>query len=162
MTNPIVPCLWFDGNAEEAMRFYVGILPDSSIDHINTSPADWPGGKAGDVLTVEATLKGAPYLALNGGSGTEFNDAISLQVHTGDQAETDRYWNALIADGGEEMACSWCKDRFGVRWQVVPRTLMEGLRSNDARERERVFLAMAEMVKIDVAAIEAARRGNKG
>ncbi len=111
----LAPCLWFDGNGEEAAMLYAGIFPDSRIDHVNTAPGDYPGGSAGDVITVEFTLMGQPVLALNGGDNTQFTDAISLQVYTDTQEETDRYWDALLADGGEPMMCSWLKDRFGVR-----------------------------------------------
>ncbi|TMM48935.1 VOC family protein [Qipengyuania marisflavi] len=159
MADKIAPCLWFDGNAEEAMRFYAGIFPDSSIDKVNPSPSDWPGGKAGGTITVEATILGAPYLALNGGPDQPFTDAVSFQIYTDDQAETDRYWNALLEGGGEPMACSWLSDRYGVRWQIVPRALMDGLRHEDAEVRSRVFAAMSQMIKIDHDAIEAAIEG---
>lgn len=155
----LAPCLWLDGTAEEAAHFYCGIFPDSAVDRINPAPADWPGGSAGDTITVEFTLMGNPALALNGGAGAEFSEAVSLQVYTDDQAETNRYWEALLTDGGEPMACAWLKDRYGVRWQIVPRVLMEGLRHDDRQTRERVFMAMSEMVKIDHMAIEAAIAG---
>lgn len=157
MSDPkIAPCLWFDGNAEEAVRFYCDILPDSRIDSINNGPLDWPGGKTGDVITVEFTLCGAAMVALNGGPGTPHTMAMSLQVFTEMQEETDRIWDALLADGGEPMACSWLKDRYGVHWQIVPRVLMEGLRHSDDDVRLRVNMAMMGMVKIDHAGIEAA------
>ena len=155
----LAPCLWFDRQAEEAARLYAGLFPNSSIDHVNAAPGDYPGGSKGDVITVEFTLFGQPVLALNGGDNANFSDAVSLQVFTEDQVETDRYWDALLADGGEPMMCSWLKDRFGMRWQIVPRVLMEGLRHPVAATRERVFAAMNEMVKIDVAAIEKAIAG---
>ena len=155
----LATCLWFDGDAEEAVRFYCGILPGSRIDSVNKGPLDWPGGKAGDVITVEFTLRGAAMVALNGGPGTPQTMAMSLQVFTETQEETDRYWDALLADGGEPFACSWLKDRFGVHWQIVPTVLMEGLRHFDAEVRLRVNAAMMQMVKIDHAAIEEAIAG---
>lgn len=151
-------CLWLDQGAEEAAKFYCRVFPDSRIDRIDRSPADWPGGKAGDVLTINFTLLGMPVMAMNGRPGAGPDDAISLQVFTDSQAETDRYWTALT-EGGGEMACSWCYDRYGVRWQVVPRVLMEGLGHEDAEVRSRVFEAMQSMVKIDHAGIQAALAG---
>lgn len=152
-------CFWFEDQAEEAARFYCGLFPDSEVKLVNTAPMDWPAGKAGDVITVDFTLLGQRAMALNGGAFTQFNEAISLQVFTDSQEETDRYWDALVGGGGEAMMCSWCKDRYGVRWQIVPCVLMEGLGDPDPAAKLRVFAAMNRMQKIDHVAIEAARRG---
>lgn len=160
MTDKLTTCLWFDGNGEEAIQFYAGLFPQSSIDSVNTAPSDWPGGSQGDVLTVEATILGSPMLALNGGEGQQFSEAISLMVPAETQADVDRYWHMLTADGGEAMMCGWCKDRFGVRWQVVPPILMQSLRDTDISRRKRVFDAMGQMVKFDIAQLEAAYRGD--
>lgn len=157
----LATCLWFKQAAHVAAQFYCDLFPDSEITRVDRSPSDWPGGKAGDVITVNLTLLGHPAMAMNGNPGDGFNDAISLQVFTESQEETDRYWAALTADGGGEMACSWCFDRFGIRWQVVPRILMEGLGHDDPEVRGRVFMAMQSMVKIDHAAIEAALAGEQ-
>ncbi len=154
--NAMATCLWFDRQAEEAARFYCELFPDSELGTIERAPGDYPGGSKGDVITVDFTVFGRPFLALNGGAQTEFTDAVSFQVFTDTQEETDCYWNALLADGGEPMMCSWVKDRFGVRWQIVPRVLMHGLGHDDADARERVFAAMGEMQKIDHTRIEAA------
>jgi predicted 3-demethylubiquinone-9 3-methyltransferase (glyoxalase superfamily) len=155
----LATCLWFAGDAEPAATLYCGLFPDSRINRIDRAPGDYPGGKAGDVLTVNFTLLGQPFMALNGKAANDFNDAVSFQVFTDSQNETDRYWDALTANGGGEMACSWCFDRFGVRWQIVPRVLMDNLGHPDPATRGRVFAAMQSMVKIDHAAIEAAVAG---
>ncbi|MGN6374194.1 MAG: VOC family protein [Sphingomonas sp.] len=162
MNARLAPCLWFDGQAEQAATFYAETFPDSHVDAVNRSPVDYPAGKAGDVLTVEFTLLGNPFLALNGGPHFRFNEAVSFQVFTDDQAETDRYWQALTADGGEPGQCSWCKDRFGLSWQVVPRKLMRMMSdtSNPAGAK-RAMLAMMDMTKIDIAALEAAFAGSE-
>ncbi|MEL1249779.1 VOC family protein [Aurantiacibacter gilvus] len=160
MSDKLAICLWLDGTAEEAAGFYCSLFPDSEIGSIEHSPGDYPGGKAGDVLTVTFTLLGQDVMGLNGGANTEFTDAVSFQVFTEDQEETDHYWDAPTASGGAEMACSWCKDRFGVRWQVIPRVLMQGLGHDDVAVRARVFEAMQQMVKIDHSAIEAAIAGH--
>ncbi|MFU7527902.1 VOC family protein [Qipengyuania sp. ASV99] len=152
-------CLWFAGDAEAAAKLYCGLFPNSTISRIDRAPADYPGGKAGDVLTIGFTLLGQPFMGLNGKTENDFTDAVSFQVFTDDQDETDRYWNALTADGGAEMACSWCRDRFGVRWQIVPRILMDGLGHSNPAVCGRVFAAMQAMVKIDHAAIAAAVSG---
>lgn len=155
----VATCLWFASGAEEAVNFYCGLFPDSEVVRVDRAPGDYPGGKAGDVLTMNFRLLGQPFMAMNGRPEGDFSDAISFQVFTDTQDETDRYWDALTADGGAEMACSWCKDRFGVRWQVVPRVLMDNLGHEDPEVRGRVFGAMMGMVKIDHAGIEAAARG---
>lgn len=152
-------CLWFDGSAKQAADLYCSLFPDSVIGRVDTAPADYPGGKAGDVLTVNFTLLGQPFMGLNGKAENGFTDAVSFQVFTDTQEKTDRYWEALTANGGGEMACSWCYDRFGVRWQIVPRVLMDNLGHPDPAVRGRVFMAMQSMVKIDHAAIEAALVG---
>lgn len=164
MTTPnhktaIVPCLWFDKNAEEAATFYAETFPNSRVTAVHRSPADYPNGKAGDVLTVEFTLLGQPFLGLNGGPGVPFTDAVSFQVFTDTQEETDHYWDALVTNGGQPIACSWCKDKFGLSWQIVPRALMEAMNGPDRAAAKRVMEAMMKMVKIDIAKIEAAQRG---
>lgn len=159
MAHKIVPCLLFGGNAEDAARFYAQTFPESHIDAINRSPSDYPDGKEGDVLTVEFTVLGMPFLGLNGGPQLGFDEAISFQVYTGDQAETDRYWNAIVDDGGSENVCGWCKDRFGLSWQIVPRALMDALRSSDRAAGKRAMDAMMQMKKIDIATIGAAVKG---
>ncbi|UIP06320.1 VOC family protein [Erythrobacter sp. SDW2] len=159
----IATCLWFDGGAKDAADLYCGLFPDSAITRIDTAPSDYPGGKAGDVLTVSFTLLGQPFMGLNGrpklDNANGFTDAVSFQVFTDTQEETDRYWSALTGDGGGEMACSWCYDRFGVRWQIVPRVLMDALGHDDPMVRARVFGTMQQMIKIDHAAIDAAIAG---
>lgn len=152
----LATCLWFDGGAMDAAQFYCGLFPDSEILRVDTAPSDYPGGRAGDVLTVNFTLLGQSFMGLNGGQEGGFTDAVSFQVFTDTQQQTDRYWAELTAEGGGEMACSWCYDRWGLRWQVVPRVLMDGLTHDDPDVRARVFEAMQQMVKIDHAAIEAA------
>jgi len=149
-------CLWFESGAEEAARFYCDLFPDSEVHAVNRSPSDWPGGKAGDVLTIGLTLLGLRAMAMNGNTDDTFSNAMSLQVFTETQEGTDRYWDALLGDNGTPMACSWLTDRFGMRWQVIPRVLMDGLDHEDPEVRGRVFAAMQQMVKIDHAAIEAA------
>lgn len=151
-------CLWFDHQAEDAARFYARTFPDSTVTAVHRAPADYPFGQAGDVLTVEFTVLGVACLGLNGGSRFPQTEAFSFQVATDNQAETDRYWNAIIENGGQESACGWCKDKWGVSWQIIPRTLTEALAAGGA-EAQRAFTAMMGMHKIDVAAIEAARRG---
>ena len=159
MNNKIVTCLWFDGNAEDAATFYAQTFPNSRADSINRAPSDYPSGSEGDVLTVEFTVLGMPFLGLNGGDAFHFSEAISFQVYTDDQAETDRYWNAIVQNGGSESDCGWCKDRFGLSWQIVPRALMEAIKNPDRAAARRAMNAMMEMQKIDVAAIEAAVKG---
>lgn len=161
MTNKIrmMPCLWFNKNAEEAAQFYAATFPDSRITAVHKSPTDYPNGKAGDVLTVEFTVLGQPFVGLNGGPEFKFDEAISFQVFTDTQEETDRYWNAIVGGGGQESMCSWCRDKFGLSWQIVPRALMEAISDPDTAAAKRAMEAMMTMKKIDIAAIEAARRG---
>ena len=159
MAHKIAPCLWFDGDAEDAARFYAQTFPDSRIDAINRSPSDYPDGKEGDVLTVEFTVLGMSFVGLNGGSRFRFDEAVSFQIYTDDQAETDRYWHAIVNDGGSESACGWCKDRFGLSWQIVPRMLMDAVRRPDRAAAKRAMDAMMKMKKIDIATIEAAAKG---
>lgn len=160
MPDPkITTCLWFDNNAEQAARFYADTFPDSEVTAINRAPSDYPGGKAGDVLTVEFTVLGQSFLGLNGGPRFPFTEAVSFQVFTDSQQETDHLWDTIVNNGGSESACSWCKDKFGLSWQIVPRALMEGMKDPDPAAAKRVMQAMMTMRKIDIATIEAARRG---
>jgi len=152
-------CLWYDGTAEEAARFYAQTFPDSAVQSVHRAPADYPAGKQGDVLTVNFTVAGVPCLGLNGGPQFRHNESFSFQIATDDQQETDRLWNAIVGNGGQESACGWCKDRWGVSWQITPRVLSEGTTDPDPAVARRVFEAMMTMKKIDIAAIEAARRG---
>jgi predicted 3-demethylubiquinone-9 3-methyltransferase (glyoxalase superfamily) len=152
-------CLWYDGNAEDAARFYASTFPDSSVDAVQRAPGDFPSGKEGDVLTVLFTVMGIPCLGLNGGSAFKHNEAFSFQVATADQSETDRYWNAIIGNGGQESACGWCKDKWGLSWQITPLALAEAITDPDPAAAKRAFNAMMTMRKIDIAMIEAARRG---
>jgi predicted 3-demethylubiquinone-9 3-methyltransferase (glyoxalase superfamily) len=152
-------CLWYDGSALEAAQFYAKTFPNSSVGRILRAPGDYPAGQQGGVLTVEFTVLGTPCLGLNGGPGAKHSEAFSFQVQTEDQAETDRLWNAIVNNGGQESACSWCKDKWGVSWQITPRVLMEAIADPDPAAAKRAFDAMMTMRKIDVAAIEAARRG---
>ena len=152
-------CLWYDGDAEDAARFYARTFPDSSIGAVHLAPGDFPSGKKGDVLTVKFTVMGIPCLGLNGGPAFKHNEAFSFQVATADQAETDRYWNAIVGNGGEESACGWCKDRWGFSWQITPRILLDATTSPDKAAAKRAFEAMMTMRKIDVATIEAALSG---
>jgi 2-polyprenyl-6-hydroxyphenyl methylase/3-demethylubiquinone-9 3-methyltransferase len=151
-------CLWYDHDAEEAVNFYAATFPDTRVTAVHRAPSDYPGGKEGDVLTVEFDLMGVPCVGLNGGPEFPHSEAFSFQIDTADQAETDRYWNAIVENGGQESQCGWCKDRWGLSWQIVPRALTEGFAAGGA-EAKRVFDVMMPMGKIDVAAIEAARRG---
>ena len=151
-------CLWYDRDAEAAARFYAATFPDSAVTAVHRAPADYPSGKAGDVLTVEFTVFGIPCLGLNGGPAFRHSEAFSFQIATDDQRETDRYWNAIVGNGGEESACGWCRDRWGINWQITPRALTEAI-ATGGDEARRAFEAMMTMRKIDVAAIEAARRG---
>lgn len=151
-------CLWYDSDAEAAARFYAATFPDSSVGAVHRAPADYPSGKAGDVLTVEFTVAGIPCIGLNGGPHFKPDEAFSFQIATDDQQETDRYWNAIVGNGGQESACGWCKDRWGISWQITPRVLTDAMAAG-GDEAKRAFAAMMDMKKIDVAKIEAARRG---
>ena len=157
--KPITPNLWFDGNAVEAAEFYTGLFPDSRIDRIMLSPADNPSAAKGEVLVVEFTINGQRFIGINGGPAFRFSEAVSFSIECADQAEVDRYWDALTADGGQPVQCGWCKDRFGLSWQVIPRRLMELLNDDDRDAAERAAQAMFQMVKLDIAALEAAARG---
>ena len=159
MTSKNTICLWFDGSAVEAAQFYAKTFPDSHVGAIHRAPGDFPSGKLGDVLTVEFTVMGIPCLGLNGGPTFKHSEAFSFQVATDDQAETDRLWHAIICHGGQASACGWCKDRWGLSWQITPRALMAAINDPDPRAAKRDFDAMMEMTKIDIAVIEAARRG---
>ena len=152
-------CLWFNGDALDAAGFYAATFPDSQVLAVHRAPGDYPSGKQGDVITVQFTVLGLPCLGLNGGDAFRHSEAFSFQVTTEDQAETDRYWNAIVGNGGQESECGWCKDKWGVSWQIIPRVLNEGYTDPDPAVAQRVFEAMMTMRKIDVAAIEAARRG---
>jgi len=157
--DKITPTLWFDGKAEEAARFYTSLIPNSRIDSIERSPGETPSGPKDMVLTVNFTLAGRSYQGLNGGPDFKFNEAVSFTIDCEDQAEVDRYWAALTADGGEESVCGWLKDKFGVSWQVIPRRLPELMNGPDREAAARVLEAMLKMVKIDVAELERAARG---
>ena len=152
-------CLWYDGTALEAATFYARTFPDSAVGAVHHAPGDYPAGKQGDVLTVEFTVMGIPCLGLNGGPGVPHTNAFSFQVATDDQAETDRLWNAIIDNGGKPNACGWCSDKWGLSWQITPRALTAAFTNPDPATAKRAFEAMMTMVKIDVAAIEAAVRG---
>ena len=152
-------CLWYNNDAEEAARFYAATFPNSSVDAVHRAPGDYPAGKEGDVLTVEFTVMGIPCLGLNGGPACTHSDAFSFQVATVDQAETDLYWNAIIGNGGQASACGWCKDKWGLSWQITPIALTKAFTDPDRAAAKRAFEAMMQMTKIDVAAIEAAHRG---
>ncbi|HYG28829.1 MAG TPA: VOC family protein [Allosphingosinicella sp.] len=155
----IVPCLWFDGDAEEAAAFYVTLFPDSRIDRVVRSPADNPSMKKGGVLVVDFTLAGQKYTGLNGGPQFHFTEAVSLQVHCDDQAEVDRLWDAIEGNGGKPSACGWISDRWGLSWQITPRLLLEMIASEDRAAAERAMQAMMEMVKLDVAELQRAYDG---
>jgi predicted 3-demethylubiquinone-9 3-methyltransferase (glyoxalase superfamily) len=151
-------CLWFEKDAEAAARFYAATFPNSEVTAVSRAPGEFPGGKEGQVLTVEFTVVGIPCVAINGGPQFKQSEAFSFQIATDDQAETDRYWNAIVGNGGQESACGWCKDRWGLSWQITPRALTDALSAGGAEAR-RAFEAMMTMGKIDVARIQAARRG---
>jgi predicted 3-demethylubiquinone-9 3-methyltransferase (glyoxalase superfamily) len=151
-------CLWYDKDAEAAARFYTETFPDSAVGAVIRAPGNYPDGKEGDVLVVEFTVAGIPCIGLNGGSAFKHNEAFSFQIATDDQEETDRYWNAIVGNGGQESECGWCKDKWGVSWQITPRVLTEALAAG-GDQAKRAFDAMMTMRKIDVGVIEAARRG---
>ncbi len=151
-------CLWYEKDAEAAAKFYAATFPDSSVGAVHYAPSDFPDGKAGDPLIVEFTVLGIPCVGLNGGSAFKQTEAFSFSIATDDQAETDKYWNAIVGNGGEESMCGWCKDKWGVSWQIMPRVLTEAMAAG-GDQAKRAFDAMMKMKKIDVAAIEAARRG---
>ncbi|HEX3999952.1 MAG TPA: VOC family protein [Pirellulales bacterium] len=152
-------CLWYNGDAEEAAQFYAKTFPDSSLDAVHRAPGDYPAGKKGEVLTVEFTVIGIPCLGLNGGPAFKHTEAFSFQVATADQAETDRYFNAIVDGGGQESACGWCKDKWGLSWQITPRILLRAITDPDPAAAKRAFDAMMTMNKIDIATIESALRG---
>jgi predicted 3-demethylubiquinone-9 3-methyltransferase (glyoxalase superfamily) len=152
-------CLWYDGDAEDAARFYAKTFPDSAVGAVHRAPGDYPSGKKGDVLTVEFTVMGIPCLGLNGGPEFKHNEAFSFQVATADQAETDRYYSAIVDNGGQESACGWCKDKWGLSWQITPIALTQAIFDPDPVAAKRAFDALMTMKKIDIAAIEAARLG---
>ena len=152
-------CLWYDRDALEAATFYAKTFPDSSVDAVHHAPGDFPSGKEGDILTVEFTVLGIPCIGLNGGDAFKHSEAFSFQVATDDQEETDRYWNAIVGNGGEESVCGWCRDKWGLSWQISPRVLIDAVAGPDKAAAKRAFEAMMGMRKIDVAAIEAAVRG---
>lgn len=160
MTKPAknTICLWYDGDAEDAAKFYAETFPNSFVGTVHRAPGDFPSGQAGDVLTVWFTVMGIPCLGLNGGSTFKHNEAFSFQVATMDQAETDRYWSAIVGNGGEESACGWCKDKWGVSWQITPVVLTEAISGSDPAVAKRAFDVMMQMKKIDIAVIEAACR----
>jgi 2-polyprenyl-6-hydroxyphenyl methylase/3-demethylubiquinone-9 3-methyltransferase len=159
MTSKNTLCLWYDGAALEAAQFYAATFPDSAVGAVHRAPGDYPSGKQGDVLTVEFTVLGLPCLGLNGGAAFRHSEAFSFLVATDDQEETDRLWNAIVGNGGQESACGWCKDKWGLSWQITPRVLTDAVMGSDPAVAKRAFEAMMTMRKIDVAAIEAAVRG---
>jgi predicted 3-demethylubiquinone-9 3-methyltransferase (glyoxalase superfamily) len=152
-------CIWYDKDAEEAARFYAKTFPDSSVGPVHRAPGDFPSGKKGDPLTVEFTVMGIPCVGLNGGPAVKHSIAFSFQVSTVDQAETDRYWNAIVGNGGKESECGWCQDKWGLSWQITPRALIQAVTNPDPVVAKRAFDAMMTMKKIDIAKIEAAVRG---
>jgi predicted 3-demethylubiquinone-9 3-methyltransferase (glyoxalase superfamily) len=152
-------CIWYDKDAEAAAIFYAKLFPDSAVGAVHRAPSDFPAGKKGDVLTVEFTVAGVSCIGLNGGPALKQSEAFSFQIATQDQEETDRYWNAIVGNGGEASACGWCKDKWGVSWQITPRVLTEAIAAG-GDEARRAFDAMMKMKKIDVAAIAEARRGD--
>jgi predicted 3-demethylubiquinone-9 3-methyltransferase (glyoxalase superfamily) len=159
MSHKAAICIWYDRGAEEAARFYAETFPDSSVGAVHRAPGDFPSGKEGDVLTVEFTVCGIPCLGLNGGSAFTHDEAFSIQVYTDDQEETDRLWQAVIDNGGQESECGWCKDKWGISWQITPRALMKATTHPDRAAAKRAFDAMMAMSKIDIAEIEAALAG---
>ena len=156
MSRKIQPCLWFNKNAEEAAHFYAETFPNSRIDEISRAPGDYPSGKAGDVLVITMTILDMPFMLLNGGPEFKFDEAVSFQVTTSDQEETDRYWDAIVSNGGEESVCGWCKDRFGLSWQITPKRLTDLMSEKNPAKSKAAFDAMMQMRKIDIAALERA------
>ncbi len=152
-------CLWYDNDAEAAARFYAATFPDSSVGAVHLAPGDYPDGKQGNVLTVEFTVLGIPCVGLNGGPMFKQSEAFSFQIATANQEETDRYWNAIVGNGGAESQCGWCKDKWGLNWQITPTALLDAFTDPDPAAAKRAFEAMMKMQKIDIATIEAARRG---
>lgn len=159
MSRKIQPCLWYNKNAEEAAHFYAETFPDSRIDSIERAPGDYPSGRAGDVLVITMTILDMPFMLLNGGPEFRFDEAVSFQVATEDQEETDRYWDAIVANGGEESVCGWCKDRFGLSWQITPKRLTDLMAKGDPAKSKAAFEAMMTMRKIDIASLDAAVAG---
>jgi predicted 3-demethylubiquinone-9 3-methyltransferase (glyoxalase superfamily) len=159
MSSKNTICLWYDGTAMEAAQFYAKTFPNSAVGAVMRAPGDYPSGKKGDVLTVEFTVAGIPCVGLNGGPAFRHNESFSFQIATDDQAETDRLWNAIVGNGGQESECGWCKDKWGVSWQITPRALLAAVTDPDRAAAKRAFDAMLTMRKIDIATIEAARRG---
>ncbi|WP_307945481.1 VOC family protein [Pseudomonas mosselii] len=159
MTAKNTICLWYDHDAEDAANFYASIFPDSWVTAVHTAPADYPSGKAGDVITVEFTVMGIPCIGLNGGKAFSHSEAFSFQVATDSQEETDRYWDAIVGNGGSESVCGWCKDRWGLSWQISPRVLTQAVASPDRAVAKRAFEAMLQMGRIDIASIEKAIKG---
>lgn len=159
MTSKNTVCLWYDGDAVDAANFYAETFPDSAVGVVYRAPGDYPDGKQGDVLTVVFTVCGIPCIGLNGGPHFKHNEAFSFQIATDDQVETDRLWNAIVGNGGQESACGWCKDRWGLSWQITPRALTAAIVDPDVAAAKRAFEAMMTMKKIDIATIEAARLG---
>lgn len=158
MTQNII-CLWYESGAQEAAEFYAKTFPNSAVGEAHYAPDDYPGGKEGKVLTVDFTVVGIPCVGLNGGDYFKASEAFSFQIITEDQAETDKYWNAIVGNGGQESQCGWCKDKWGISWQITPRVLIESVTSKDKALAKRAFEAMMEMKKINIAAIEAAVKG---
>ena len=159
MPNKASNCIWYESGAEDAAKFYASVFPDSSVGAVNRSPSDNPSAKEGQVLTVDFTVCGIPYMGLNGGPHFKASEAFSIMVFTDDQEETDRYWNAIVGNGGQESMCGWCKDKWGLSWQITPRALIAAVSDPDGAAAKRAFDAMMTMKKIDIATIEAARRG---
>ena len=157
--TPVTVCLWYDRDAEEAANFYAATFPDSHVGAVHRAPGDNPSGKEGDALTVDFTVLGIPCIGLNGGPAFQQSEAFSFQVHTDTQEQTDRYWNAIVGNGGQESMCGWCKDKWGVSWQITPRALTDAVTGADKKAAKRAFEAMMAMKKIDIARIEAAVKG---